>query len=1373
MYFAGQHGDDDVVDRWSNRPFAGIETEPWELRVKWDDETRPNVGSERTFQEKLQTFNSHFEEVDTWLADVVWDEVDEKRRQDEGNPLILDWNDPNMILPSQEELQRLLKEEEEQDAANQRQDPAKHQQQQKKNAARWACGNDEWYKCKHDRLLRAERKRRLKHWRKQDRVSYSKTSEAAVDCKSVEEDGDEEDDEDEDEEENDVEELRSRREPQLLRGIVHSVPALDLQLRCLRKQRHQNQNKSKLKQAQTSKAHPGTQKCALGAPMVMQKCALGPPMKCVGPGAQETGKAWSQRTLEWQRRGQEAAVPQHVCQLSATHGELVLIEYAEQSPVLTATFGMAAEMVTFYRTREYPNTDPTADAPPSRRGAAAAEAKAEATAAAAAAAGLLRVEKKESHANAVKRKIKEGINGIKPNQPLELSLPSARKVKLRRKEKEARERAANRTLHAEAEARAGHKRSTAPKSRNQLKEKSRTNTKTTLIHKSETKTDEATSQSKKKRKASLLSAAVLKKQKLPLPPASKSTPPASKSTPPAPKSTPPTSKSFTTPFGHSQKLNHKEQNKEQNKKEQNKVNEEAEEMEKDVAFVQQPSVFPVNGSVYRLGWKEESPFLGEVKPTRGTTALRNNLFLAPVFAHESAPTDFLLVRSATGEWVVRELPATVYLAGQLHPKVAVPVPGSKAAGRLLQACVRAAVSRAHALGCPAPLLMTELVEKFGPETEELVTKATRDHALICKLESKSSGSSSWARTARHRSAKASPATPRSTGANSTVSASMASLAHAWSAMSVVAQSWSAGHMGPRAMTPGLLKKFGSSAPDVLCVLESMQRFHRRVTCLFEEAHHLPLLAQLAPDLDFRSLRGLLQGLADGDRAWETQQKQQEKEAKEARAKWKPVPKPVLKPVLNPAPKVVPHPAPKVVLNPAPKPAQEVKANEVERKKEEQVKKGATQKVIPPPTPPAPNLILRHVLSYIERELQMAPWSQTRTFLDSSEGRFMMTLQGRGNPLGRGHGFAFLTTCALGAADKDKASATKEAKKSGAHTSRESKKKAKLEKQQQNPLASPKKHAVDPEKLKRKLLWDANETKPIIAAGEVTGTESDLRRLTMQQMLTQLEELGVGRDQVAPLSRWERVALIRRLANQKQLAEGHSELQKYARQLRSQCQRSLVNYQREKRQIFELQCQVLSCKDPPLPDQADKDCEEEDRIFLIAQRHYSEQAQSWNGGGLVGGPVRGPVRGHLPTQDATQVFQAFGLKITRTQFQPNCMIFREVQRVNESEALIQFLTAPMKGFKTGCKTPALLTEDAFPKPEPTFARMCTVCCSACGQMRSIRGPLHCCEKKEMNPEPKAASHSFAKPAQRTPTQSSASKGQTRPIGSRSGNSARKN
>jgi len=72
-----------------------------------------------------------------------------------------------------------------------------------------------------------------------------------------------------------------------------------------------------------------------------------------------------------------------------------------------------------------------------------------------------------------------------------------------------------------------------------------------------------------------------------------------------------------------------------------------------------------------------SPFLGELPPGQGVTALETSLFRAPLFQQPKAENyvDFLLIRAPNGRLTLREAPP-LHLAGQQEPHIEVPGPGS-------------------------------------------------------------------------------------------------------------------------------------------------------------------------------------------------------------------------------------------------------------------------------------------------------------------------------------------------------------------------------------------------------------------------------------------------------------------------------------------------------------------------------------------------------------------------------------------------------------------------------------------------------------------------------------------------------------------------
>jgi hypothetical protein len=141
---------------------------------------------------------------------------------------------------------------------------------------------------------------------------------------------------------------------------------------------------------------------------------------------------------------------------------------------------------------------------------------------------------------------------------------------------------------------------------------------------------------------------------------------------------------------------------------------------------------------------------------------------------------------------------------------------------------------------------------------------------------------------------------------------------------------------------------------------------------------------------------------------------------------------------------------------------------------------------------------RHeVAKFIYEELQLAPWHMTGEFIDvhkKGEGTGMMKLTGLGDPSGIGEGFSFLR-------EVD----SKPTKSVGPAT-----------------------------------IGQTPEMK------KITGTEDDLRKLTMKQMARILRSYGMAQKQIDTLKRWDRVHVIRDLST-KAAADGIGDgLERFAR-----------------------------------------------------------------------------------------------------------------------------------------------------------------------------------------------------------------------------------
>ena len=135
---------------------------------------------------------------------------------------------------------------------------------------------------------------------------------------------------------------------------------------------------------------------------------------------------------------------------------------------------------------------------------------------------------------------------------------------------------------------------------------------------------------------------------------------------------------------------------------------------------------------------------------------------------------------------------------------------------------------------------------------------------------------------------------------------------------------------------------------------------------------------------------------------------------------------------------------------------------------------------------------RQVAINILRELQLTPWNISANFLSTVGGNGQMQLGGAGDPTGRGKGISYLRKLAPGE-DPDGIKKTK---------------------------AEPKKPAVD-ERGKKTRRGSKRQA--------ITGTNNDLRRLTMDAARAILRRYGVSDAEILQLARWDRINLVRQLS----------------------------------------------------------------------------------------------------------------------------------------------------------------------------------------------------------------------------------------------------
>jgi Protein of unknown function (DUF3591) len=204
---------------------------------------------------------------------------------------------------------------------------------------------------------------------------------------------------------------------------------------------------------------------------------------------------------------------------------------------------------------------------------------------------------------------------------------------------------------------------------------------------------------------------------------------------------------------------------------------------------------------------------------------------------------------------------------------------------------------------------------------------------------------------------------------------------------------------------------------------------------------------------------------------------------------------------------------------------------------------------------------RHDVSrFIYEELELCPWQLTGEFIDvhkKGEGSGMMKLTGLGDPSGIGEGFSFLRE-----AD------AKPSKNVGGAQTAEMKK--------------------------------------------ITGTEDDLRKLTMKQMGRILKSYGMAQKQIDTLKRWDRVHVIRDLST-KAASDGIGDgLERFARGEKMKLSEQKQMYRDRINVIWKREIAALSRDLGDGSGAADGDevarLEEEDVAARVAQKKKEDTAK---------------------------------------------------------------------------------------------------------------------------------------------------------------------
>lgn len=172
---------------------------------------------------------------------------------------------------------------------------------------------------------------------------------------------------------------------------------------------------------------------------------------------------------------------------------------------------------------------------------------------------------------------------------------------------------------------------------------------------------------------------------------------------------------------------------------------------------------------------------------------------------------------------------------------------------------------------------------------------------------------------------------------------------------------------------------------------------------------------------------------------------------------------------------------------------------------------------------------------IEEQLKLTPWNLTNSFLSAVSGRAQLQLTGAGDPTGRGEAFSFLRAS-------------------------------------QKPAAPKPKGPPGPKVV-------------------VTGTDADLRKLSLEQARQILLKFGIPDERVQGLTRWDRIALIRKMSSEAAAAGDEAGLTKFARGSRYTAHLAHQQYKDHIQAIFQQQLSLLARRDEEASDNEKEEAED--------------------------------------------------------------------------------------------------------------------------------------------------------------------------------------
>ncbi|KAJ8667283.1 hypothetical protein QAD02_008945 [Eretmocerus hayati] len=155
---------------------------------------------------------------------------------------------------------------------------------------------------------------------------------------------------------------------------------------------------------------------------------------------------------------------------------------------------------------------------------------------------------------------------------------------------------------------------------------------------------------------------------------------------------------------------------------------------------------------------------------------------------------------------------------------------------------------------------------------------------------------------------------------------------------------------------------------------------------------------------------------------------------------------------------------------------------------------------------------------MDDEVKVAPWNTTRAYIQAMRGRCLLQLAGPADPTGCGEGFSYVRV-------------------------------------PNKPTISKEEQEAQPKRT-------------------VTGTDADLRRLSLNNAKAILRKFGVPEEDIKKLSRWEVIDVVRTLSTEKAKA-GEEGMTKFSRGNRFSIAEHQERYKEECQRIFDLQNRVLA------------------------------------------------------------------------------------------------------------------------------------------------------------------------------------------------------